>query len=236
MDTGVPVDRIFCRGIPIHPDLATVPDPSDIAQARKTYGLFPGRPTVLLMGGSRGVGLKQNLLRELEQLPDPINILAPAGTNPAALRALRSWAGRSSHRVVPLEFSDDIRMLYALADLAITKPGGLTLAECLAVGLPMVIQHALPGQERHNLEYVQRFGLAEIGSTPADVVGRVQSLLSNPGRRRDLSVRLKAHSKPHSALAIVDQILSELNPESLSCSSRSAEPLTPPLLSSPTGY
>ena len=33
------------------------------------------------------------------------------------------------------------------ADLAVSKPGGLTTAECLAVGLPMIVVSPIPGQE-----------------------------------------------------------------------------------------
>ena len=35
--------------------------------------------------------------------------------------------------------------LMAASDLLITKPGGLTTAEALAAGLPMILTHPIPG-------------------------------------------------------------------------------------------
>lgn len=211
MSMGVPSEKISCTGIPIPPEMADPVSEADLSLARRAFGLHDGRPTLLLMGGSRGVGLKADLMRELEHLPYAVNILAPAGTNAAALEVLRRWSATSRHRVVPLEYRPDIRMLYALADIAITKPGGLTLAECLAVGLPMVIQHALPGQEQHNLEYVRRANFAEIGANPADVVARVNALLMDPARLQHLRLRLKSNSRPDAAFAIVDQLLQKFS-------------------------
>lgn len=211
MSMGVPPEKIFCTGIPIPPDMADGVPAQDKARARMEFSLQSGWPTILLMGGSRGIGLKKDLMRELEHLPFPVNILAPAGTNALALETLRRWAAESRHRVVPLAYRSDIRLLYSLADVAITKPGGLTLAECMAVGLPMVIQHALPGQERHNLDFVRRKNLAEVGADSPDVVARVQSLLLDPARREHLRLRLKAHARPDAAFAIVDHLLQRIS-------------------------
>lgn len=204
---GVPKEKIHCTGIPIHPDISGNISASSLESMRRDLGLEPGRPTILFMGGSRGIGLKRDLTQELEHLPIDVNILASAGTNPKAMDAMRSWSAVSRHRVIPLEYTQDIRTLYALSDLAITKPGGLTLAECMAVGLPMVIQHSLPGQERHNLEFVRRAGLGEIGTDARDVVSRVSSLLMNPSRLAYLRARLKTHARPEAAFEIVDCLL-----------------------------
>lgn len=71
----------------------------------------------------------------------------------------------------------------------------------------MVIQHSLPGQERHNLEFVRRAGLGEIGTDARDVVSRVSSLLMNPSRLAYLRARLKTHARPEAAFEIVDYLL-----------------------------
>ncbi|OGH63706.1 MAG: hypothetical protein A3I06_07760 [Candidatus Lindowbacteria bacterium RIFCSPLOWO2_02_FULL_62_12] len=80
----------------------------------------------------------------------------------------------------------------------------------MAVGLPMIIHHALPGQERHNLEYVRKLDLAEIGSSPVDVVSRLRDMLLDPARRVRTGLRLKAHSHPNAAFTIADHLLRRL--------------------------
>ena len=48
------------------------------------------------------------------------------------------------------------------ADLLITKPGGLTSSEALAMKrLPMLITHPIPGQEERNARYLLKQGVAE---------------------------------------------------------------------------
>lgn len=225
---GVSRDRIECSGIPIHPDMA-----DDVAEpvkedVRRRLNLIDGRPTVLLMGGSRGMGLERELLREMEFLPSPVNVIALAGTNTATNEDLRRWSVSSRHNVVPLEYTTDIRTLYAISDLAITKPGGLTLAECMAVGLPMVIQHALPGQERHNLEFLRRSGLGDMGADAADVVSRVHGLLTDPRQLEYIRLRLKSYARPDAAFIVADHVMERIHSSRL--------PATAPVPSSSFAY
>ncbi|MBI4179038.1 hypothetical protein HY522_06435 [bacterium] len=207
---GVPAEKIFTSGIPILPAFAEAPSDESLRTARLEYGIEEGLPTLMFMGGSRGIGLRKGLIHELERLPSRVNILALAGTNPILMELFRSWAAESRHRVIPLEYSRDMRPLYALSDVAITKPGGLTLAECMAVGLPMLVPFALPGQERYNLEFLRRHQLAEIAVGPSEVASRVQDLLASLSRRAMYANRLKSHARPSAALDIVDTVLDAL--------------------------
>jgi processive 1,2-diacylglycerol beta-glucosyltransferase len=46
------------------------------------------------------------------------------------------------------------------ADLIVTKPGGLTTAESLAVGIGMIIVNPYPGQEMRNTDNLLEQGVA----------------------------------------------------------------------------
>jgi processive 1,2-diacylglycerol beta-glucosyltransferase len=52
----------------------------------------------------------------------------------------------------------------AAADCLIGKPGGLTISEALARGLPMVIVNPIPGQEERNADYLLEEGAAIRGN------------------------------------------------------------------------
>lgn len=41
-----------------------------------------------------------------------------------------------------------------IADLIVTKPGGLTVTESIACSLPMAIYSAFPGQEADNVDFL----------------------------------------------------------------------------------
>ncbi len=47
-----------------------------------------------------------------------------------------------------------------VADAVITKPGGLTTAECVALRKPIIAVEPIPGQEDHNAQFImaQQFG------------------------------------------------------------------------------
>ena len=59
-----------------------------------------------------------------------------------------------------LPFTDKVPELMAISDLVITKPGGLTITESLASGLPIIIVSPIPGQEEENAEFLEEKGIA----------------------------------------------------------------------------
>jgi len=67
----------------------------------------------------------------------------------------------------------------AISDLMITKPGGVTTSEALAMGLPLLIYHPLPGQEEDNAEFLWKSGLAFLAKTENDLILKIESILND---------------------------------------------------------
>jgi processive 1,2-diacylglycerol beta-glucosyltransferase len=65
-----------------------------------------------------------------------------------------------------LGFVDSNPELKAISDILITKPGGLTISEAMATGLPMIFYKSLPGQEEENSHYMTSRGIALNASSP----------------------------------------------------------------------
>lgn len=66
-----------------------------------------------------------------------------------------------------------------VADIIITKPGGLTITEALACNLPMAIFDAIPGQEEENANFLVSNNMAvrlDSGKNGAEVI---KNLLDN---------------------------------------------------------
>ena len=57
------------------------------------------------------------------------------------------------HDVLLFGFCENIQELMAISDLMITKHGGVTTSEALAMGLPLLIQDPLPGLQGGNTEF-----------------------------------------------------------------------------------
>lgn len=147
---GVSEEKIFVTGIPVHPVLRT--SQKDEVNYRESL-------TCTIMGGSLGVGAIEeltNLLLTTNKIT--FNILC--GKNERLLKKLEKL---QHPRIIPLPYissREEMNQLYEKTDLVITKPGGVTISECLTKRIPIFIYHALPGQEEINLQELLKMGLA----------------------------------------------------------------------------
>lgn len=93
------------------------------------------------------------------------------------------------------------------ADLIITKPGGLTTAECLAMGLPMLLSAVIPGQEERNADYLIEQGAALKAFDQLTLRYRIGHLLAHPDQLADMRERARALGRPHAARAVLATVL-----------------------------
>jgi len=200
---GAPPERVTTFGIPIDPIFA---GPADKAAAREELGLDADLPTVMIIGGGSGIGAVTKTVAALAAC-GPTQILAVAGHNEKLKRTLDAVTLNGSARLVAYGFVDYIDKLMTAADLIVTKPGGMSSTECLAVGLPMVLTLPIPGQEEMNSAFLVGRGAALPASKPRDVRKVVASLLAEPKQlERMRKAALKA-ARPRAAFDIIDATL-----------------------------
>jgi processive 1,2-diacylglycerol beta-glucosyltransferase len=94
------------------------------------------------------------------------------------------------------------------SDLLVSKPGGLTTAEALAKGLPMVIVRPIPGQEEWNSAHLLRHGAAVRVESLETLGETVQALLTRRDRRERMRERCLALARPRAADDAAEAILS----------------------------
>lgn len=154
--------QIAVTGIPIRTGFAGAP--------RSTNGR-----RALVLGGSLGMGPMGEVTNLLAQAG--LDVTVVCGSN-AVLQA--HLAATASANVQVLGYTNQMPALMRQADVLVTKPGGLTCAEAMAVGLPMVLTGAVPGHEEENAAALVATGAARMAQTPADVAGAVKALLTDP--------------------------------------------------------
>ncbi|MGV8042566.1 MAG: glycosyltransferase [Thermoanaerobaculaceae bacterium] len=110
----------------------------------------------------------------------PVQVLAVAGRNHAARQRLARMPVPPGSRLVPLGFVDNMAELLAAADLVVAKSGGLTTAECLAVGVPMVVRDPIPGQEERNADYLLEQGAGVKAHSLPVLRFKLSALLRDP--------------------------------------------------------
>ena len=201
---GIPADRIHVTGIPIMPAFAQVPDRVRCAQA---FGLDPQRTTILLMGGGAGLGSLDTIAARLLALPGDFQLIVLAGKNAAALAALQVLVAEYPGRLLAQGFTSEVERLMACADLVITKPGGLTTSECLALGLPMIVNAPIPGQEERNADYLLEQGVALKAFDAVTLEYRVRLLLDHPEQLQAMRAKALSLGRPRAALDVLGQVL-----------------------------
>ena len=176
---GVPAADVSVTGVPIHPVFRT---PKDRAACAAKHGLATDRPVVLQMAGGFGVvGPIEPMYKALLQTARPIELVTAVGRNAAPKARLEKVPIPPRHRARVLGFTREIDEFMAAADLVVSKPGGLTVAETLARGAVLVMVQPVPGQESRNSDYLLESGAAVKANNLRKLVFKVDALLGRPG-------------------------------------------------------
>jgi processive 1,2-diacylglycerol beta-glucosyltransferase len=170
VEFGVRAEKIFVVGMTL-PPLVQV----DTEKVRLKLGIPAGEKVVLVASGSLGTGLSVTWLSELanavDHLETPTRLIIVCGKNHSLYQELKNHI--SNERVIVVGYYSPLAELYDISDIFITKPGGLTMAETLQRGLPLLVAHTLPGGEDLNYEYLVKHKLV----MPKPRLGRVCDLL-----------------------------------------------------------
>lgn len=203
-DQGIAETAITVSGIPIMPAFAQTLDRVDCAQA---FGLDSQRTTILLMGGGAGLGSLDAIAERLLALPSDFQLIVLAGKNAAVLTALQQLTQRYPRRLFAQGFTDQVERLMACADFVITKPGGLTTSECLAMGLPMIVNAPIPGQEERNADFLLEQGVALKAVDGVTLEYRVRYLLQHPAKLAEMRDKARALGRPNAARQVLAHVL-----------------------------
>jgi len=196
---GISTNRILVSGVPIDPAFSMLFDRGEILSS---LGLSPGRPVVLVMGGGMGPMPMDEIVQHLELSGLPLQVIAVCGHNREVRARLERLRGKTALHLRVFGWTENIPKLMAAADLLVTKPGGLTAAESLASGLPMVLTSPIPGPEERHVALLARKGLAVVAKTSADVPKLAAQLLINPEVRAEMARHARDAARPDAAEAV----------------------------------
>lgn len=216
---GIPSTDVSVTGIPIDP-LFSKPKLRQDCLSR--LGLGGERPIVLQLAGGFGVGPIEKLTRTLLTVERPIDLVVIAGRNQEVKKRLEKLTagmsgnggnGQPRHRVKVIGFTDQMDEWLNVADLVVSKPGGLTTSETLARGAVMVIVNPIPGQETRNSDYLLENGAAIKANNTPTLTYKVNALLEDPARLAQLRQNVARLARPRAAYAVLERSLQFLSPQ-----------------------
>lgn len=193
---GVPAETIKVYGIPIRAKFA---EKLDKAQIAAKLGFDPDVPTILIMGGGQGLGPIRKVVKSLIKIKQNIQLIVIAGTNRKLNEWLKKVPKKTTKKIVFYDYANNVDELMTLATMIITKPGGMTTAESLAKGLPMVIVNPIPGQEMRNTDFLLQNGIAVRIDKTHDISEEVDLLLKSPAKLAAMRDAALANGRPYSA-------------------------------------
>jgi processive 1,2-diacylglycerol beta-glucosyltransferase len=203
---GAAPEKTVTTGQPIDPAFASPPRREE---ARARLGIAATATVLLVLFGGAGFGNAPKILGEIQKVRSALQMVVIAGKNARLeTEASRIASGILHARV--LGWVDNMPDWMAAADLMVSKPGGGTLAEGFACGLPMLAVDPLPGNEQRTCRWIEKWGAGIWVKEPTDLAVILESLLAHPQEIARLRAKAEEMSRPRAAYAAAEEILKSL--------------------------
>ncbi|MFH1868653.1 MAG: undecaprenyldiphospho-muramoylpentapeptide beta-N-acetylglucosaminyltransferase [Candidatus Omnitrophota bacterium] len=184
-------------------------------RAIKHLGLYPGKKTLLVIGGSRGASainrLFMNMAGNFTKLEkEKIQIVHLTGIE--ELQAVSQNYSRNGVTHWSSGYFDEMALLYKAADLLICRSGAATITEASLFGVPAIfIPYPLAGNHQSNnaMVVVNSGGaimLDEEDVTPDILKEQIFSLINNKDRMNNMRLAMHSIFKYNAAARLASEL------------------------------
>lgn len=202
---GINEKKIHVTGIPIAPAFFKNYNKDEIYSE---FDLDKNKKTVLIFGGGEyGLSNIKNFYNGLLNVEENVQIVTIAGKRIKTQKMFEKLAKTSRKKVVVLGYTNKIPELMHIADLVVSKPGGLTTTEIINSHIPFAIINPIPGQEEENSNFLLNCGAAVRIYDAKNSKPFLDNLLSDNIWLDNIKAMQKHIAKPNSTKDIVETIL-----------------------------
>ncbi|EGL83166.1 Monogalactosyldiacylglycerol synthase [Caldalkalibacillus thermarum TA2.A1] len=200
--------KIFACGIPVHPVYEEQVKRLRPEAADGTQSL--DKPVhLLILGGALGIGPIADIMDEFRDRSSQFRLTIICGKNRSLYNQLSRCA---APHIQVLGYVTNMAEWMQKADVVISKPGGLTVAETLVCRTPLFIIRPIPGQEEGNRMYLEQYGLSRYIENIGDLPRTLLEWLEDEQARLEWEKRVQEHRKEQAAYHIAKQVLSYFFP------------------------
>jgi processive 1,2-diacylglycerol beta-glucosyltransferase len=191
---NVPPEKVVVTGIPVRVNTRLLDQREAL---REKWGLHPDEPTVLVMTGAQGMMRRPWRLFHTVAAR-PVQGFFLCGRDKSLLTRLKMTADRyPQFRIMP--FVRIVPELMCVSDVLVSKAGGLTTSEALAMELPMILFHPIPGQEIANREYLVESGAALAADSIRDLGNVLDRVCGKPEQLAAMRAATRLVRRPDAA-------------------------------------
>jgi processive 1,2-diacylglycerol beta-glucosyltransferase len=194
---GVREAKIRVLGIPVDVKFLKAEDKNTLCAK---FNILADKFTILISTGSFGIGPIEEIVRLIHH---DAQVLVVCARNQSLKLRLEQKAYTN---VKVFGFVENMSELMAVADLMITKPGGLTIAEILVRELVPVFICPIPGQEMENAKALEYFGASLSVNSPNDIKSIILDFKEHPRKIEELKSRIRKISKPRALGDLCDVV------------------------------
>ena len=203
-----PKEKMILTGNPVRQDLIDIDGKR--AEAIQYFNLDANKKTLLVLGGSLGARRVNQLIeKELEKfIAQDVQVIWQCGK-----LYFEDYKKYNSKTVQVLAFIDRMDLVYAAADIVISRAGASSVSELCIVGKPVIFIPSPNVAEDHQTKNAQAIvdkkGALMLKESELDSqFGLVfEALLKDQGKQDQLSKYIKHLALPNATKQIVDEIV-----------------------------
>lgn len=187
---GVSEEKMEITGAPSQRGFEDVLE-APLQSLRNRLNINPERFTILLLAGYLGRMVDyEGIIKTIKDLPLPIQILVVVGRNYKLYKKLEA---QNLPEVFIYYNVPSIHQIMGAADLVISKPGGMVIADALCLGKPLLLINPRAGslQEIIFARHIQRQGAGIHLKTISELGDAIKNLMQNPLILREMSETAK---------------------------------------------
>jgi processive 1,2-diacylglycerol beta-glucosyltransferase len=203
---GASKKQIIISGIPVFKKFQEHKEKEEIL---KKIGINNSKFTLLVVGSAISDKQVVQLLEGIYQTDMELNVLLVAGRNKGLLKKLESFSSNSWVTLKKYGYIDNIDEMMAIADLMLTKPGGLTVSEAMSIGVPLLMFNPIPYQETNNAAYIAAKGAGVLATSIENAIKLIQKYYTSPLHLEKMRQNAHKIAKPKAAQIIVNTILKD---------------------------
>jgi UDP-N-acetylglucosamine--N-acetylmuramyl-(pentapeptide) pyrophosphoryl-undecaprenol N-acetylglucosamine transferase len=204
-----PKQKIILTGNPVRQDLIGIDDKRE--EALKYFNLDPNKKTLLILGGSLGARrINQLIAKEMVGFASQdIQVIWQCGK--FYYEEYKHFSDNENMQV--LAFIDRMDLVYAAADVVISRAGASSVSELCLVGKPVIFIPSPNVAEDHQTKNAQAVvdseGAVLLKETELDTkfTTTFNNLLADKNLQRKLSENIKQLAKPNATKDIVEEIV-----------------------------